>query len=153
MGVHFILMILQGFYKYEHEPSILMIFLSLFMGTIILIPIILMGAYHCSTMSRVWDLSDFFWKQRKGVVWPMKRRQNRYYKRADLLVLLAPALGTLGMVLTVGLMLCLSYGLGTLGLGPLGTLGLGSLGTLGLGSTHGTASWSWYWSSWSWYCW
>ncbi len=83
----------------------------------------------------------------------MKRRQNRYYKRADLLVLLAPALGTLGMVLTVGLMLCLSYGLGTLGLGPLGTLGLGSLGTLGLGSTHGTASWSWYWSSWSWYCW
>ena len=43
---------------------------------------------------------------------------SRYYKRNDL-VLLAPALGTLGL-----------GALGILGLGPLGTLGLGPLSTL-----------------------
>ncbi len=43
---------------------------------------------------------------------------SRYHKRNDL-VLLAPALGTLGLA-----------ALGILGLGPLGTLGLGPLSTL-----------------------
>ncbi len=43
---------------------------------------------------------------------------NRYYKRNDL-VLLAPALGTLGL-----------GALGILGLGTLGPLGLGPLSTL-----------------------
>ncbi len=65
------------------------------------------------------------------------------------LVLLAPALGTLGFgaLLVFLVLMLLALGtlgpLGTLGLGPLGTLGLGPIGPLGLG-TLGLGPASWY---------